>query len=312
MNSNPRIALVTGCNGFCGQHLIRRLADEMNIRIVGISRRQEPSLNGCVVECVKADVGDQGQVEALVSRYRPDFVFHLAALAEGAAADVYRTNFLATSYLLDALRRNAPEARILLVGSAAEYGNVSPGALPITEDHPCVPASDYAASKYAMTLLGREYAGRFKMKVVIARPFNIVGPGAPANVIVGAVLGRVKSALLIDREPVVEIGNLESARDFIAVEDVTDAYLRMVQGESWGEVFNLCSGNPISVRTVIETLFSNSSRPIRLITQPSLLRLSDPSIIYGDSEKARKAFGFRPNVPLGESLRLAWQYEMKG
>ncbi len=307
-----RVGLITGCNGFCGTHLARRLRAEGGIRILGAGRSPAPSGTENLDDYIRADVCDQDQVANLVHKAKPDFVFHLAGLADGAAADIYRTNLLSVLYFLDSLPCHATNARILLVGSAAEYGHVPPENLPATENCPCQPTDHYAVSKHAMTLAALKYAKHFRIKVVVARPFNIIGAGIPPHLLVGAVLSRAKQVLLNGGESVIKIGDLDSERDFVAVEDVAEAYLRMVLGSYWGEVFNLCSGRPSTVRSVVSLLLSHSKRPMRLETDPYLLRSSEPKIIYGSWEKANRAFGYKPAVSLEDSLRAAWMHEIRG
>jgi nucleoside-diphosphate-sugar epimerase len=144
------------------------------------------------------------------------------------------------------------------------------------------------------------------MCVTIARPFNIVGAGLPKSLLVGAVLERVRDVLAREGEPVVAIGNLDTKRDFIAVEDAVDAYVRMLQADYRGEIFNICSGELRSVRSVVEQLLSFSPRPIRFRIEPALLRPTDVPVMYGNSSKACRMLGFRPTISLDAALRAAW------
>ena len=141
------------------------------------------------------DITKPEQITQVIQRFRPDIVFHLAGLTRGAEVDIYHVNQRGTDYLLEALRMHAPEARILLVGSAAEYGPQPEEKMPITEACPCRPAGPYGVGKHAATVAGQDYVRRYGMRVVIARPFNIVGAGIPPTLVVGAVLERARLAL---------------------------------------------------------------------------------------------------------------------
>lgn len=306
-------ALITGACGFCARHLAHRLHKEGNIHVLGMDLYKEPPSDRVLLdEYMQADLCNKEQVAGLIKRTKPDLAFNLAGLTNATAENVYQTNMLGVVYLLESLRLYAPEARILLVGSAAEYGKVSESYLPVTEDTPCKPFGAYGISKHAMTLVGLDYAGRYRMKVVIARPFNIVGPGISPELLVGALLNRAKNTLSKDKEPIVKVGNLDTERDFIAVDDVVEAYLKIVKGEHWGEVFNICSGRHYSVRSVIDVLLSQSPRKVKVEVDPELVRPLDVKISYGSWEKATRAFGFKPTISLEESLRAAWRYEMEG
>ncbi len=305
------MALVTGATGFCGRHLVSLLAQRGSLRVIGTATAKAPANPLPFSDYIAADLSDLAQVEDLVRSAKPDLVFHLAGKRGPAAEEVYRANLEGTLNLLEALRTHAPNSRVLLVGSAAEYGHLREQDVPVCEDHPCRPVGAYAASKYAVTLAGLDYAHNRKLKVVVARPFNIVGAAIPESLLVGAILARTRHALQAGIEPLsIKVGDLETRRDFLAVQDVATAYVRMLEGEFWGEVFNLCSGQPQRVRDVLAQLLSCSPRPILLEIDPALLREREARISYGSFDKARGAFGFTPMTPLKDALRAAWDYAM--
>jgi len=295
-------ALIVGAHGFCARHLAERLQHQPQVRRIGMARGPAPVL-APFDEWHAVDLRDGVAVARAIAAIAPDWVFNVAGLVAGSAADLYQTNTLGTVHLLEALREHAPRARVLLVGSAAEYG--PDAALPVGEDSPCRPRGAYALSKHAATLAGLDYARRFGMHVVVARPFNVVGAGMPTSMVLGAVLARVVAALHEQRPLVVRVGNVETARDFVAVEDVVDAYVELIRSAGAGEVFNLCSGAPRRVGDVIAEMLAHAPRPVALETDASLMRADDVPSFYGNADKARR-LGFRLRVPLWESLRRAW------
>jgi GDP-4-dehydro-6-deoxy-D-mannose reductase len=305
-----RNILITGAAGFCAKHLISQLKEDGYKCILGVDIHQSSPANASLDDYVQLDVSDKTQITNLVNRFRPDWVFHLAGVRNGATEDIYRVNLMGTIYLLETLRTYSPNARILLVGSAAEYGHVNLSGLPVKETHPCRPISPYGISKHAMTLTGIQYVLQFGMKVVIARPFNIIGSGVSHYEVVGAVLSRIKEALATENNTSIKLGNMSTKRDFIAVNDVVAAYVNMINGRHWGEVFNICSGRPHSIRTIVEMLLSHSPRPIGVEVDSTLVRTSDVEIVYGSWEKANRAFGFEPVTTVEDSLHSAWLYEM--
>ena len=304
-----KTALITGARGFFGAQLAEVLAWNGDFRVVGLDLLPGGAVGGPCGDYVVADLADAFQTERTIQQIQPDLVFHLAGQVRGNAGDLYRANLMAGIYLLEALRLHRPDARVIVTGSAAEYGPVAADA-PVSENHPCNPRGDYALSKYALTLASLDAVRRHGTKVVVARPFNLVGPGVPPSLVVGAVLGRLKAALASPGEAVVTIGNLDTQRDFLAVKDAAQAYLALIQGEAWGEIFNICSGVPTTIRSVLETLLTFSPRQIRLETDPALVRPSDTTVVYGSWEKASSVFGFRPTTPLHEALYSAWKYSM--
>jgi len=304
-------ALITGVEGFCGRHLARRLVNEGKIHVLGIDRAEDCLDKQILDEYVNLDLTDQKGLTNLIRRFRPDWVFHLAGLANGAANEIYCTNVVGSLYLLEAVRLYAPQARILMTGTAAEYGPVKESDLPVTENHPCAPIGSYGVSKYAMTMIGLDYARCFGLRVVISRAFNVIGPGLPSSLLIGAVIKQIRRKFSKEGDVIVKVGNIHTKRDFIDVNDVVDAYIRLVKGSNWGEVFNICSGRPYAISEVIDLLLSNSARPIKVEVDPALIRSSDIPLIYGSWVKANQAIGFKPVTNIKETLKNTWLHEMK-
>jgi GDP-4-dehydro-6-deoxy-D-mannose reductase len=303
-------ALVTGVGGFCGPHLVARLRRDGNIEIAGVDQMAaEPS--GLKLDAYfSCDVSEEGQASSVVQKFLPDAIFHLAGLSGRAvpAPLVYSVNVMGAVHVLESVRSHAPNSRVLLAGSAAEYGPADISAMPLVETTPCKPIGAYGLSKYAATLIGMDYAREFGLKVVVARPTNIIGPGLPKSLVVGALIDRAQRALA-SSDPVVELGDFDSERDFVAVADVVDAYVRLVQAGLSGEIFNLSSGRAYPIRKVAEILLANSTRPIKLKLNPDLIPASPIRSLYASYEKAARAIGFHPVTSLEDALRAAWSSE---
>jgi GDP-4-dehydro-6-deoxy-D-mannose reductase len=291
--------------------LVKRLVAEGVEHIFGADLAAAPGDPEGLSAYHQIDISDDAQVRHVLQVSCPDTVFHLAGTHQGSSQAIYDVNVLGTVRLLENLRQISPRSRLLVVGSAAEYGDVPSQAIPITEAQSCRPIGPYGISKYAATMAGLDYARAWGLKVAVVRPFNIVGAGISASLVVGALLARIRIALETGVEsPEVPIGNLDTERDFIAVDDVVDAYVRVIHAGCWGEIFNICSGTPRSVRHVLETLLSYSTRTVRLRVEPSLIRNSDVRTSYGSFEKARRAFGFVPRTDVDTALREAWNDAM--
>jgi nucleoside-diphosphate-sugar epimerase len=124
------------------------------------------------------------------------------------------------------------------------------------------------------------------------------------------LIERAQGALA-GSDPVVELGDFDSERDFVGVADVVDAYVRLVQAGFSGEIFNLSSGRAYPIRKVAEILLANSPRPIKLKLNADLIPASPIRSLYASYEKAAKAIGFRPVTSLEDALRAAWSSEME-
>ncbi|MBP7865782.1 MAG: GDP-mannose 4,6-dehydratase [Acidobacteria bacterium] len=306
-----KTALVTGVNGFSASHLVKRLQADA-VRVIGLDVQAHLQAVLPDMEYHRVDVGDFEALSRTIRRIRPDGIFHLAAIGDGPFQDVFRTNALGTIHLLESVLAAGIDARILLVGSAAEYGRVGGFDLPVTEETACRPVTPYGLSKHFATLAGQSYFRRYGLKVVIARVFNLVGAGIPKSLVVGALLARARSALRDSAPPVVKAGNINSRRDFVSVTDAVEVYLQMAGGEFWGEIFNICSGRDWSIDEVVGMLFAHSPRPIDLEVDPALVRASEVDTIYGCNDKARRLLGFEIRTTLEEALRAAWEHEFGG
>src|SRR5262249_47008847 len=138
-----RACVITGSNGFCGWHLARRLQAEGGVRVVGADLAETPRHPEVLDEYVQADLRKTDAVHRVLKTVRPDVVFHLAGASVGKAGDIYQANFFSVLHLLETVRCSFSHLRVLLVGSAAEYGEVSSDDLPVTEDTECRPVDPY-------------------------------------------------------------------------------------------------------------------------------------------------------------------------
>src|ERR1700690_4159228 len=304
-------ALVTGVGGFCGAHLVSRLRHERDIQIFGLDREVKPSSQLALDGYLQCDITQAAAVDSAIGSFKPDWVFHLAGLSgnSATASCIYTANLIGSVHLLDAIRHIVPGCQVLLVGSFAEYGFVELASLPVPEETACRPAGPYGVSKYAATLAGMDYARRLSMNVVIARPSNIIGSGVPPSLVVGAMLARAKDALK-SSQPIMKVGDSDSERDFIAVTDAVDAYVRLLRAGVSGEIFNICSGRPYSIRRIAEILTGNSPRPIKFDFDPNLVPPSPVRCMYGSYKKAERTIGYRPSTSIEETLKAAWRAEM--
>jgi GDP-4-dehydro-6-deoxy-D-mannose reductase len=314
-------ALITGAGGFVGGHLCAYLLAHTDWKLTGTvyphpvdAQPQEPRLR-----LRHADLRDPEGVQALVGEVQPDCVFHLAAQSFVPASfadpwDTLQNNVRAQLNLLEAVRRSGRDVRLLVIGSNEEYGAPRPEELPQTEESPLRPNNPYAVSKVAQDFLGLQYYLAYGLPVVRVRPFNHTGPGQAPRFVVPAFasqIARIEAGL---QEPVMKVGNLEAARDFTDVRDIVRAYhLAVSQGEP-GEVYNLASGQPQSVRGLLEMLLSHSHVEIRVERDPRRYRPVDVPVAYGSAAKFRQRTGWEPQIPFEQTLRdtLAYWREQTG
>ena len=279
-------AFVTGGAGFAGRHLRALLPDAVS-----------PSRS-------ELDLHDADAVRSAVRDATPAVVFHLAALASvrrswDAPAETLTANVAMTANLLEAVRLEAPDATVVVIGSGEVYG--PPAVLPVDEDAPLRPQNPYAVSKAACDLLAGQYADAFGMRVVRMRPFNHAGPGQSEDYVVGTLTRQVAEAEQAGREEVLlRTGNPDSARDFTDVRDVARAYLGA--GSLDGGAFNVASGRAVTVRDLIELVRAASRLPVRHEVDPARMRAHDVPEVRGSAARLREATGWQPDIPLERTV----------
>jgi GDP-4-dehydro-6-deoxy-D-mannose reductase len=213
-----------------------------------------------------------------------------------AESEMWRANVGGTVGLLLGLREGSRRLRIVSVGSAAEYAPFAPS--PLTETSPCGGASLYGNTKLVQSLTCLWLAAECRVDVLVARTFNLVGPGLPPRLIAGSLVHQFLAAA-----EEVHVGNVHTARDFIDVRDAVRAYWLLVQQGKSGGIYNVSSDNSVSVREMLDTLSRVSGHSPRIRIDPSRVRVNDPASVYGDSTRLREATRWVPTISLEQSLR---------
>ena len=302
-------ALITGINGFVGGHLAEHLLAETNWELAGAVREPAltlPSLQGRV-RPLPIDLMDAGAVRAALADVAPDIIFHLAAQAHAPTSfrdpgATLTANILMQLNILEAVRAADLDPTILVVGTGEEYGAVRPEDIPVDEDTPLRPVSPYGVSKVAQDMLAFQYHAAYKLKTIRVRPFNHTGPRQEARYAAtefALQIARIEAGL---QPPTVRVGNLEARRDFTDVRDVVRAYrLAVEQGEP-GAVYNIGSGQPVAIATILETLVGLSHVPIDVESDPTRMRPADVPVIACDAGRFRQRTGWEPRIPLRQTL----------
>jgi GDP-4-dehydro-6-deoxy-D-mannose reductase len=295
-------ALITGASGFVGSHLMPRL-QAAGWRVTPYD--------------LDLDVTDGIAVQAAFDHDRPDAVIHLAAQASVgqsrlAPALTHRVNYLGTLSVLRAALHCESRPRLLLIGSGDQYGTAAPGSPPFAEDAPLHPGSAYALSKTEAEQLAAAYADA-GVDVVRVRAFNHAGPGQSPIYVLSSFARQIAEVELGIREPVMRVGNLESVRDIIDVNDVVEAYRLLLDRGVAARVYNVAGGVGRSIGEVLEALLSHAAKRPAIEVDPALVRPTDHSV--GDPSRIRAATGWKPSIPIETTLAAMldyWRSELNG
>ncbi|KQP58228.1 epimerase [Methylobacterium sp. Leaf111] len=301
--------LVTGAGGFVGKHAITALAvaADSSDRIVGIGRGKSLALpSGATFRSL--DLLDQSALSDFISVYQPTDILHLAAIASvqqsaHAPGETWRVNLVGLLNLAEAVIRFAPDATLFFVSSGEVYGRAFLSRQALTEEAIPEPQGAYACSKwFGETLLGDVMKGG---RYLVLRPFNHIGPGQDERFVVPSFAGqiaRIEAGLV---PPVLEVGNLDAARDFLPVSDVVRAYASLiVQGSEIesGTVFNVASGQPRTIASVLEDMRRHARVPLEVRVAPHRMRPSEIPIAAGDASRLSAATGWAPREDWDRTL----------
>ncbi len=237
--------LVTGASGFVGSHLLNYLKHRTGLTCYGLSRRHPE--NALMRIC---DLADRSRVDETIRLLKPELIFHMAGSFSNDFVTDFDNNVLGARHLLDAVVAAELPARILLMGSAAEYGNLDPQQSPVAETQVLRPVSVYGWTKAAQTQLASLYASTFGLDVIVARTFNLLGRGVSEKLFVGNVQKQIDAVQAGERDRI-SIGSLDAERDYIDIADACALYYAIATKGVAGEVYNVGSGKPVIMRDLL-------------------------------------------------------------
>ena len=274
--------LITGALGFGGRKLNKALSEKGSYELFASDIHLNDSANN--YWC--CDLLDFKGVNALLLKTRPDFIYHLAGTFSNEYEKDYAANVLATKNVLDAVRNLKKECRVMLFGSAAEYGIVLKDENPIKESRALCPVSVYGLTKVYQTYLMQYYCNAFNLDIVMARPFNIFGREISSKLFVGRVYQQIQLLKNNEIEKIV-LGNLDSERDYISIDDAIEHYVTIMLYGNSGEVYNVGNGVPVKTKTILKKILKEENVDESRVETAKLERdnFYDVSQIYADMNK---------------------------
>ena len=305
----PKRALVTGCAGFIGSHVVEYFLAK-GYRVQGIDSFDdyydpqlkvaniEDALSDDRFELEVMDLADAAATQRLARRPRPDVVVHLAGMpgvrrSLDEPSRYVRSNVVATQNLLDAFAREAP-VPIVFAASSSAYGNDSPA--PFEESAPCnAPPSPYAATKRAAELLCAAAAQSFGAPITIVRLFTVYGPRQRPDLAI-----RKFATAMLDGEEITVFGDGSMARDFTYVGDIVRGIGAAAKERCGFRTVNLGNASPVTVLELVGKLGEalRVTPRLRFVARPP----GEMDVTYANIERAAARWSWRPRVALDEGL----------
>jgi GDP-4-dehydro-6-deoxy-D-mannose reductase len=333
--------IITGANGFIGSHLID-FCMLKNIEIYALDRPNQAYKNLAhytggkkefskkekleifgefiqiptdneqlkIIEC---DIKNSKLLEKIIKKIEPKYIFHFAAQplvipSWENPVNTIEINVIGTLNIFEPVKKYKIKTRIVVACTSAEYGTTTELNRPLKETDPLLAIHPYGISKIATELLARQYYLNFGIEIVNLRFFNQTGTRKVGDACADFV-SKVAKIQLGLMEPVIEVGNLSSYRDFTGIKDSLKAiWLAAIKGKP-GETYNISSNRKIQIREILNNVLSFSSKKIKVIENvPDKLRMIDEDVILGDNSKIKEELGWEISIPLENTLKEMFNY----
>ena len=307
--------LITGIQGFAGSYLAKYVIENNLAEVHGIVReKKENELLKKIEKKIKfheCDVTEKEKLEKIVKEVKPEIIFHLAAQASVADSlkdprKSFEVNLFGTMNLLEAVKKNSPETRIIWIGSSEEYGVQEKESIPIKEESKFNPITPYAVSKIAADYLCKYYSDSMELNIIRIRPFNHTGPYRGERFVLS---NWCKQVAEIEKglKDKIRAGNIGNIRDFSDVRDVVKAYWIAAEKGKSGEVYNVCSGTGFSLEEMLRKIISLCNKKIIIEKDNSTDNKQHIPVLIGDNSKIKK-LGWKNEIPLEQTLNDLLNY----
>ncbi len=309
-------ALITGISGFAGSYLAEFLINK-GYEVFGTfyDKSTFSNLDNIIdkIEIFECDIRNYNNLKTITEKVGPDEIYHLAAISFVPTSLknpklTFNTNLHGTLNLYESVKELKTNPKILFVGSADEYGLVKKRDIPIREDCPLCPMNPYSISKMSADFLSYFYFKNYHLKIIRVRPFNHIGPRQSPEFVCFDFAKQIAEIEKGLKEPIIKVGNLEAKRDFTDVRDMVRAYWLALQKGKSGEVYNICSGDEVSIKELLDKFLNMSKKKIKVIQDPKRLRPSDVPLLVGDFKKFTKQTDWKLGIPLEKTLEDILNY----
>jgi GDP-4-dehydro-6-deoxy-D-mannose reductase len=287
-------AFITGISGFVGKHLREELI-RAGWQVYGFDIR--PAGENVFV----GDLSDRAALTRAISESKPDVIFHLAGIIKSDDLEMYyKSNLFGTLSLLEAIMQSDLRPKLIVASSSAVYG-LTKNVRPITERSPLHPVTEYAVSKAAQETAALRYHYAYGLPVIIARMFNLLGPGQSPDLACSAFARQIALAEISDQSEIVT-GSLDAKRDFVDVRDAVRAFALLAEKGEAGQIYNVCSGRAVAIQKCLREMMSQSRKQLSARTEAARVQKNDVPVQVGSFQKLKKVTGWNPRISLNQSL----------
>ncbi|WP_413285374.1 GDP-mannose 4,6-dehydratase [Vibrio sp. MA40-2] len=283
--------LLTGVDGFTGKYVAQELVNK-GYEVIGLVH------SGAINDQVDCDLTDKQAVLNCLTKVKPDYIIHLAAISFVGHSDqtaFYNVNVFGALNLLESAKElQLPVKKIILASSANIYGNPE-NIEKIDESTLPSPVNHYAMSKLSMEYMAKLWFDTYP--ILITRPFNYTGPGQAENFLIPKIMSHFKKGATT-----IELGNIDVARDFSDVRDISKAYVSLLESDANSEIVNLCSGEVITLNEIISKVEEIAGYKINVEINPDFVRQNEIKVLGGNNEKLQSLTGFSPTINIDKTL----------
>lgn len=287
---------ITGIDGFTGKHLEVYLNNHgYEVSGTTIDYPRQPNHYQC-------DLRNYNDIQSLITKINPDYIFHLAAISFTAESDrslIYDTNVIGTENLLQAIQtQKLNPHKIIIASSASVYGNQE--ASELIETMCPEPVNHYGLSKLAMEYNVKTYFDT--LNILIVRPFNYTGPGQSSHFLIPKLVKHYKQ-----KQTSIELGNLSVAREFNDIRFVLDAYHQLMLSSINAEIINLCTGRTWTLTSIIDILNELFEYEIKIKTNPIFCRANEIPVLKGSIHKLNSIITPDTSYSITDTLRFMYE-----
>lgn len=303
--------LITGAGGFVGHHLIEYLEKQDETDIHGTVFLDTEKLALPEENIHKLNLVDRNNVYDVLNKVKPTEIYHLAAQSSVGVSwakplETIMTNIVGTVNLFECIKELGLKCRVLIIGSSEQYGEVPVEMLPIKETYDTNASNPYAITKKTQEDFAKLYCENENIEIIFVRAFNHIGPGQNEKFVVSNWLHQIVAMENSTEDHILKVGNINVKRDFTDVRDIVRGYYLLMQKGNSGEVYNIGSGNSITLSELLNVMTECSALDdIKIEVDESRLRTNDVADIRCDNSKIFNDIGWKPEIAIKTSIQDA-------